>query len=234
MPNHSYSIDRNGLVDYEEVSEKSAGLRKDELDLIEQLRNKDEAAFTALLNRYHASLIRLALAHVSDHSVAEEVVQETWLAVIEGIDQFEGRSPLKTWIFKILTNKAKTRGVRESRHVSVSSLEVKDDNEEPAVDPSRFTTTGHWACYPESWDDDTPERCLLNKEGAAYLERAIQVLPRNLKEVLILRDVEGLSSKDVCSMLRVTEVNQRVLLHRARSRVRQALEDYVKTGLRPA
>jgi RNA polymerase sigma-70 factor (ECF subfamily) len=154
------------------------------------------------------------------------------------VKHFEGRSSLKAWIFRILTNKAKTRGVRESRHVSFSSLEVEDGTEEQAVDSLRFRTTGrwagYWACYPESWNDDTPERCLLNKEGAAYLERAIQVLPRNLREVLILRDVEGLSSKDVCSMLRVTEVNQRVILHRARSRVRQALEDYVKTGLRPA
>jgi RNA polymerase sigma-70 factor (ECF subfamily) len=205
--------------------------------LVERLKQGDEATFSTLIEQYHGSLIRLAMAHVSDHSVAEEVVQETWLAVVEGVKQFEGRSSLKTWIFRILTNKAKTRGVRESRHVSVSMMSAVDDHEEPAVDPSRFRKTGHWADYweqyPQSWDDDTPERCLLTKEGTTYLERAIQSLPGNLREVLVLRDVEGLSSKEVCSMLAVTEVNQRVLLHRARSRVRQALEEYVRNGIRP-
>lgn len=208
-----------------------------ELALVERLRNGDEAAFDSLLERYHGALIRLAMAHVSDHSVAEEVVQETWLAVLQGVKQFAGRSSLKTWIFRILTNKAKTRGVRESRHVSISMIGSEDDTEEPAVDPSRFRSTGHWVDYweryPQPWDDDTPERCLLTKEGTAYLEQAIQTLPGKLRELLILRDVEGLSSTEVCSMLAISEVNQRVLLHRARSRVRQALEQYVENGVRP-
>jgi RNA polymerase sigma-70 factor (ECF subfamily) len=217
--------------------EAGGNISEEDRELVQQLRQGNEAAFTSLLDRYHGSLIRLATAHVSDHSVAEEVVQETWLAVLEGIGQFQCRSSLKTWIFRILTNKAKTRGVRESRHVSVSILGADDDNDEAAVAPSRFRTTGHWADYweryPQSWDDDTPERCLLNKEGIDYLERAIQSLPVNLRKVLILRDVEGLSSKEVCGVLNITEVNQRVLLHRARSRVRQALEQYVTNGMRP-
>jgi len=211
----------------------------EELLLIERLRNGDEAAFTSLVERYHASLIRLAQAHVSDRSVAEEVVQETWMGVLEGLDRFEGRSSLKTWIFRIVTNKAKTRGVRESRHVCFSGAGALDEEaEEPTVDPSRFRTSGHWAdywaSYPQPWDEGTPEKLLLTKEGSAYLEQAIQALPSNLRQVLILRDVEGLSSKEACAMLQLSEANQRVLLHRARSRVRRALEQYLEEGIRPA
>ena len=237
IPYPSYSIDYNQQVDYEELSPKSADPRKEDLDLIEQLRNRNEAAFTTLLERYHASLTRLALAHVPDRSVAEEVVQETWLAVLEGIDRFESRSSLKTWIFKILTNKAKTRGVRERRHMSVSPLSLNDENDEPAVDPSRFRSTGHWAdywdAYPQQWVEESPEKELLTKECAAYLHQAIAQLPANLQQVLIMRDVEGLSSKHVRDMLFLSEANQRVLLHRARSRVRRALDQYMKGSIRP-
>jgi RNA polymerase sigma-70 factor (ECF subfamily) len=216
-----------------------SGMSGEELRLVDNLRRGDEHAFASLVDRYHSSLIRLALAHVPDRSIAEEVVQETWLAIIEGIQEFEGRSSLKTWIFRILTNKAKTRGVRESRHISVSPLGASEDEpDEPAVDPSRFRATGHWVDYWDSylqpWDEETPEKCFLTKEGAAYLEQAIAKLPPRLREILVLRDVEGVSSKDVCAMLVVSEANQRVLLHRARSKVRQALEDYVKGGMNPA
>jgi len=231
-------VDCNGHVDSEEASARLARLRKDELDVIDRLRNGDEAAFGALLDRYHPSLIRLALAHVSDRSVAEEVVQETWLAVLEGIDRFEGRSSLKTWIFRILENKAKRRGVRENRHISVSPLGLNDENDELAVDASQFRSTGHWANYwdasPQPWDEETPETRLLTKEGDAYLRQAIAQLPANLQRVLILRDVEGLSSTDVCDTLQISEANQRVLLHRARSRVRRALDQYMTEGIRPA
>ncbi|WP_447977477.1 RNA polymerase sigma factor [Candidatus Nitrospira bockiana] len=204
-------------------------------ELVERLRRGDEQAFAWMVDRYHGSLIRLARAHVADQSVAEEVVQETWLAVLEGLDRFEGRSSVKTWMFRVLTNKAKTRGVRESRHMSVSPLPAGDeDGDEPAVDPSRFRATGHWAdyweAYPAQWDDETPEKVFLTKEGTAYLEGAIAALPPNLRQVLVLRDVEGLSSKDVCDLLAITEGNQRVLLHRARSRVRRALERYLEGG----
>jgi len=211
----------------------------EELRLLARLRQGDEAAFVSLVDRHHNALLRLAMAYVSDHSVAEEVVQETWIGVMEGLDRFEGRSSLKTWIFRILTNKAKTRGVRESRHVSFSTLGTSDeDADEPAVDPSWFRTTGHWAgywtSYPQPWDEDTPEKLALSREGGAFLEQAIEALPPNLRQVLVLRDVEGLDPKDVCAMLEISEANQRVLLHRARSRVRRALEKYVEGGVRPA
>ena len=211
----------------------------EERRLLERLRQGDEAAFALLVDRHHNALLRLAMAYVSDHLVAEEVVQETWIGVMEGLDRFEGRSSLKTWIFRILTNKAKTRGVRESRHVSFSTVGASDDDaDDAAVDPSRFQTTGHWvgywASYPQPWDEDTPEKLALSKEGGVFLEKAIEALPPNLRQVLVLRDVEGLDSKDVCAMLAVSEANQRVLLHRARSRVRKALEKYVEGGVRPA
>jgi RNA polymerase sigma-70 factor, ECF subfamily len=239
MPNHAYSfIDRNTHVDYEEILAKGPDFRKDEPDLIAKLRNGDESAFEALVDRYHLSLIRLALAYVSDQSVAEEVVQDTWLAVLEGIKQFEGRSSLKTWIFKILTNRAKTRGVRERRHISVSPVDLNDEHEEPALEPSQFRSTGHWADYwdaqPQPWEEETPEKRLLTMESAAFLRQAIAQLPANLQQVLILRDVEGLSSKDVCAMLCLSEGNQRILLHRARSRVRRALDPYMTGGSRSA
>jgi len=230
-------VDFPTMSEVEQEPVRSASARMAEGPLLERLRNGDEAAFTSLLDRYHASLIRLALAHVSDHSVAEEVVQETWLAVLEGIDQFEGRSSLKTWIFKILTNKAKSRGVRESRHVSVSPLDLNDENDEPAVNPSQFRNTGYWTNYwnknPQPWDEETPEKGLLSKECAAYLQQAIAQLPANLQQVLIMRDVQGLRSNDVCDTMGISEANQRVLLHRARSRVRRALDQYMTGGIRP-
>ena len=200
--------------------------------LIRQLRAGDETAFTEMVNQYHGALIRLALAHVSDRSVAEEVVQDVWMAVLEGIDRFEGRSSLKTWVFSILTNKAKTRGVRERRSIVVSALSAEgEEGDDATVDPSRFRTSGHWKDYwidyPQSWDEGTPERHVLEKEGAGLLEQAIAALPSRLKQVLIMRDVEGLDSKEVCVLLSISEANQRVLLHRARGKVRQALETYL-------
>jgi RNA polymerase sigma-70 factor (ECF subfamily) len=204
-------------------------------EILARLRAGDEAAFTSLVNRYHSSLLRLAMVHVTDRSVAEEVVQEAWIGILEGLDRFEERSSLKTWMFRILSNKAKTRGVRESRHTTFTALAAPEDEaDEPAVDPSRFRSSGHWAgywtSYPQPWDDATPEKLFLSKEGAAYLEEAIQALPANLRHILILRDVEGAGAKEVCDMLGITEVNQRVMLHRARSRVRRALEQYVEGG----
>ena len=209
------------------------GALTEEAVLIQRLRAGDETAFTEMVNQYHGALIRLALAHVSDRSVAEEVVQDVWMAVLEGIDRFEGRSSLKTWVFSILTNKAKTRGVRESRSIAMSALSAEgEEGDDPTVDPSRFRTNGHWkdywTDYPQSWDEGTPERRLLEKEGAGLLEQAIAALPSRLKQVLIMRDVEGLDSKDVCVLLSISEANQRVLLHRARGKVRQAMETYLE------
>jgi len=211
----------------------------EEIGLLERLRQGDEAAFASLVDRHHGALLRLAMAYVSDRSIAEEVVQETWMGVLEGVDRFEGRSSLKTWIFRILTNKAKTRGVRESRHVSFSPLAASQENpEEPAVDPTRFQTTGHWAgywvSYPQPWDENTPEKLLLSQEGTTFLEQAIEALPGKLRQIIVMRDVEGLSSDEACNILGISETNQRVLLHRARSRVRKALEKYLEGGVRPA
>ncbi len=211
----------------------------EEIGMLERLRQGDEAAFASLVDRHHGALLRLAMAYVSDRSIAEEVVQETWMGVLEGVDRFEGRSSLKTWIFRILTNKAKTRGVRESRHVSFSPLAASEENpEEPAVDPTRFQTTGHWAgywvSYPQPWDENTPEKLLLSQEGTTFLEQAIEALPPKLRQIIVMRDVEGLSSDEACNILGISETNQRVLLHRARSRVRKTLEKYLEGGGRPA
>ncbi len=207
----------------------------DDAKLLQALRDGDEAAFAALVDRYHGPLLRLAMSFVPSEAVAEEVVQETWLAVLEGLKRFEGRSALKTWIYRILINQAKTRGIRESRSVPFSPLGAStEDADEPAVDPSRFRSTGYWADHwaepPGAWDDDTPEKLLLSKEGLAQIEKAIEALPPTQRQVITLRDVEGLSSEEVCNILAISETNQRVLLHRARSRVRRALERYLEGG----
>lgn len=208
---------------------------EDESRLINALRSGEEAAFASLLERYHAPLIRLAMTFVPNRDVAEEVVQQTWVAVIEGLDRFEGRSLLKTWIFRILMNQAKTRGVREARSVPFSQCGSGDgDSGEPPVDPDRFLTqgrfVGHWASPPQRWDDRTPEKVLLSKEGLGQIEQAIAALPPNQRQVILLRDVEGLPSDEVCNVLGLSETNQRVLLHRARSKVRGALERYLQGG----
>lgn len=201
---------------------------KDDRRLVEALRSGDEAAFASLLTRYHASLLRLAMAFVPSRAVAEEVVQETWLGVLQGIGGFEGRSSLKTWIFQILTNRAKSRGAREYRSVPFSPLENPPLSlEEPAVASAWFTSDGHWVNHPQRWDEDTPEKLLLSKEARMYIEKAIEALPPNQRKVITFRDVEGLSSEEVCNILELSETNQRVLLHRARSSVRRALERYL-------
>jgi RNA polymerase sigma-70 factor (ECF subfamily) len=196
--------------------------------LLAALRAGDEDAFATLVMRYHASLKRVARMYVSTDSVAEEVVQETWLAVLDGLDRFEGRSSLKTWLFHILTNKAKTRGVRERRTVPFTSLGPDDDGE-PSVPPERFqgagdTWPGHWATPPRPWED--PERRLASLEARERLRAAIGALPPVQQAVLTLRDVEGVPSEEVSELLDLTPGNQRVILHRARARVRAELERY--------
>ena len=195
--------------------------------LIAALRAGDEQAFATLVRRYHASLRRVARAYVSTDAVAEEVVQETWLAVVAGIERFEQRATLKTWLFHILTNKAKTRGVRERRTVPFASLAGADD--EPAVSPERFQRAGdawpgHWATPPRPWED--PERRLQSLEARERLREAIAALPAAQQAVLTLRDVEGLEADEVCALLDLSPGNQRVILHRARAKVRDALEQW--------
>jgi RNA polymerase sigma-70 factor, ECF subfamily len=203
-----------------------SALDRDDRSLCAALRRGDEAAFAALVREYHAPLRRLALGYVRRPAVADEVVQETWLGVLRGIDAFEGRSSLKTWIFRILVNTAKTKAEREGRTVPLSSLSGDDD---PSVDPSRFLDQqherwpGHWASPPARWDE-LPQEHLEGRETLAALARAIEALPQLQQRVIVLRDVEGWPSEEVCELLGLSEGNQRVLLHRARSKVRQALE----------
>jgi RNA polymerase sigma-70 factor, ECF subfamily len=204
----------------------------EDVRLIDGLRTGDEAAFVLLLDRYGASMLRLATTFVGSRAVAEEVVQETWLAVLQGIDRFEGRASLKTWLFRILTNRAKTRAEREGRTLPFSALaEASEEGEEPSVDPDRFFGPdhrfgGHWTEYPQRWDD-VPERRLLSRETRELIAAAIEQLPPVQQAVISLRDVKGWSSEEVCNALDLSETNQRVLLHRARTKVRRALEDYL-------
>jgi RNA polymerase sigma-70 factor, ECF subfamily len=201
----------------------------DDSRLVEALRDRDERAFEQLTREYNASLLRVAQIYVTSRAVAEEVVQETWLGVLKGIERFEARSSLKTWIFRILTNIAKTRAQREGRTLPFSALERPGAVPEPAVDPERFLPPeherwpGHWSAKPEPW----PEDRLLAAEARTVVEEAIEGLPPAQRAVISLRDIEGWSSEETCNALGVTETNQRVLLHRARSKVRRALENYV-------
>jgi RNA polymerase sigma-70 factor, ECF subfamily len=197
--------------------------------LIQGLRRGDETAFAELIDAYSPSLLRVAIAYTGIRSVAEEVVQETWLGVLKGLDRFEGRSSLKTWIFRILTNTATTRGARERRTVPFSSLEAEGDAE-PSVDPDRFrgprgAFPGHWNGYPADWGA-LPEEKLLGRETLDVVKAAIERLPPAQRTVITLRDVEGWPAEEVCQALGVSDGNQRVLLHRARSKVRTALEGY--------
>ncbi len=201
----------------------------DDARLVKALRARDERAFEELMRMYNASLLRVAQIYVASRAVAEEVVQETWIGVFNGIDRFETRSSLKTWIFRILTNIAKTRGQREGRTVPFSALERPDAVPEAAVDSDRFLPPdherwpGHWASKPEPW----PEERLLAAETRELVDRAIEQLPPAQRAVISRRDLEGWSSEETRNALGVSETNQRVLLHRARSKVRQALEDYL-------
>ena len=199
----------------------------DEEAIVAALRRGDEAAFAELLGRYHATMLRVARGYVATKEAAEDVVQETWLGVIRGIDAFEQRSSLKTWIFRILVNRARTRGEREARTQPFSSLGV--DDLEPAVDPERFNPTGRWAGF---WSvapskHAIPEQRVLANEAGALLLAAIEALPPQQQIVISLRDIQGLDAVEVCDLLGVSEVNQRVLLHRARAKVRTALESYL-------
>jgi RNA polymerase sigma-70 factor (ECF subfamily) len=194
----------------------------DDAALVARLRAGDEAAFRDLVSSMHRSLTRLALACVASQAAAEEVVQETWLAVVGQIDGFEGRSTLRTWVAAILVNRAKTRGTRDKRSIPFSSI-AKEDLD--PVEPERFTAAGFWSPPPGRWDDG-PESLALRKEACEAIERELATLPETQRTVVTLRDLEGWTSEEVCNVLRITETNQRVLLHRGRQRLRLALERY--------
>ena len=225
---YTESIGHNPSLSPKSQTVKPSGLAKAEGQLIARLRLGDEGAFDELVNQHHGALIRMAMGYVADREVAEEVVQDTWMAVIESLNRFEGRSSLRTWVCGILIHKAKDRGVREKRHTTFSAFESYDDDNDEAVDPSRFQQSGewagHWAFPPQPWDDQTPEKLLASKQAVDCMQRAIEALPITLKEVLILRDVEGVEAKEVCELLKITETNLYVRLHRARERVRAAVE----------
>jgi RNA polymerase sigma-70 factor (ECF subfamily) len=204
---------------------------EEDLRLVERLRAGDESAFMMLVERYRPAMLRIARMYVSTAAVAEEVVQDAWVGVLRGLDGFQGRSSLRTWIFRILVNTAKTRGQREARSVPFSSVWAPDPEAEPAVELDRFLGgdarwPGHWASPPETWRT-VPEERLLAKETLARVAAAIEALPPNQREVIRLRDVLGWTSGEVCNALDVSETNQRVLLHRARAKVRRALESYL-------
>lgn len=200
--------------------------------LVARLRAGEQKAFDELVDKHHGALVRMARGYVADCEVAEEVVQDTWMAVIENLSRFEGRSALRTWIFGILIHKAKDRGVREKRHTTFSTFESCEDDNEAAVDPSCFQQKGKWAGQwifpPLPWDDQTPEKLLASQQAINAMNSAIDVLPRTLKEVLILRDIEGMDIKEACALLNITETNLYVRLHRARERVRKAVEAYLQ------
>jgi RNA polymerase sigma-70 factor (ECF subfamily) len=199
-----------------------------EAALLERLRAGDESAFNGLVAGLYGTMCAVARTYVKDRAVAEEVVQETWLGVINGLDRFEGRSSLKTWILSILINQAKTRGTREARTIPFASLAPEDDT--PAVDPERFRGpheqyTGGWRAFPANWK--AADQLVQDRETIRVVMRAIAELPLTQQTVIRMRDVEGYSAEEVCATLGVSEANQRVLLHRARSRVRSALERHI-------
>jgi RNA polymerase sigma-70 factor (ECF subfamily) len=202
----------------------------DDMRVLDALKKGDEAVFMELVERHRAAMLQVALSYTPSGAVAEEVVQETWLAVLEGLDRFEGRSSLKTWIFRILMNIAKRHGGREGRSVGLSTVGLEDDAPATGVELTRFHDQaglhpGDWRSYPSSWQD-IPEERLVSRETMAEVRRAIESLPVTQRQVITLRDVNGMTADEACNVLNVSEVNQRVLLHRARSKVRSALERY--------
>ena len=192
---------------------------RDERELVARLRAGDERAVIDVVERYQGPMMRLATAYVPSQSVAEEVVQDTWLGMLRGLDRFQERSSLKTWLFTILVNRARTTGQRERRATPLGDTE-------PSIDRNRFADDGHWSQPPVPWTDEIDDQ-LAAAATMKFVRAAIDELPDGQREVVLLRDVEGLSGPEVCEVLGLTEANQRVLLHRGRSHIRQALETMV-------
>ena len=198
-----------------------------EMELVRALRDGEEAAFVQLVDSFGASMQRVAALYVRDRAIVQEVVQDTWVALLGGIDRFEGRSSLRTWLFSILVNIAKTRGVRESRSVPFAAIADDNDSDQVSVPSDRFLAegsawVGHWASAPPEWN--LPLERLLSSEVRHVIAVAIEELPDMQRRVVSLRDVEGWSSEEVCNVLELSETNQRVLLHRARSKLRDAID----------
>jgi len=207
---------------------------EDERALIEALRRRDEAAFAELVGRYSGPMLRLARSYARSSAVAEEIVQDAWLGVVQGIERFEARSSFKTWLFRILVNRARTRAEREGRTIPFSAVGIGDPNDpgEAAVPRERFRRADdpvapfHWGAPPRSWGE-SPDARLLAQETLDIVAQAIAALPPAQREVVTLRDVEGWTSEEVCNVLDISDTNQRVLLHRGRSKVRAALEQHL-------
>jgi RNA polymerase sigma-70 factor, ECF subfamily len=212
--------------------QSGGGTQDDDVALLGALRRRDEAAFCELLDRYGAAMLNFALTHTRDRGVAEDAVQDTWLAVFRGIAAFEGRCSLRTWLFRILLNRLRTRVEREHRMVAFSELA---DTGEPAMDPECFLGPDHprwpwhWKVPPKDWGP-SPEDALLTHEVRARVADAIEQLPVQQRQVITLRDVDGWTANEVCELLQLSEANQRVLLHRARARVRRSLASYFEEG----
>jgi RNA polymerase sigma-70 factor (ECF subfamily) len=205
--------------------------KEQDAELASRVLEGDEAAFCALVERLGPGMLRVATSLLGDRGAAEEVVQETWEAALAGLARFEERSSLKTWLFRILVNRARTRRTRDARAVPFSSMEDATQEDSPAVDPSRFLRNGHWGNdTPRAWESDTPERLILLRESRKAIEAALAGLPPAQRAVVTMRDVEGFSSEEVCEALQISEANQRVLLHRGRSKLRAALESLVKAS----
>lgn len=207
----------------------STGALRADRDEVAALRNRDQGTFRSLVRRLHPTMVRVARSYVSSGEVAEEVAQDTWVAVLEEVDRFEGRSSLRTWILRILVNQAKTRGVREKRTTPFSALAIRHEMTGSAVPEDLFFESGHrwaghWATAVPSWD--LPEERLLSAELGSVLRDAVDQLPRGQRAVVALRDGLGLSAGEVCTLLELSETNQRVLLHRGRARVREAVAEY--------
>jgi len=200
-----------------------------EPEIVQRLVQGDERLFTCVVERYHRVMLGVAGHFTANRALAEEIVQETWMAVITGLPRFEGRSSLKGWIFAILANRSRTRASREARTLPTSAMGDRDNPEArlDAVDAARFDGRGMWAQPPRPWEADTPEAVVGNAELLDLVQRAIEELPPRQRAVLVLRDVEHLDSEEACKLLDLSEGNQRVLLHRARSAVRTALESHL-------
>jgi RNA polymerase sigma-70 factor, ECF subfamily len=214
------------------TAEADSTVTRDDTELLAAVREVDETAFVALVERYHASLQRLARMYV-EASAVDDVVQDTWIGVLHGLASFEGRASFKTWLFRILVNRARTRAVRSARTIPISAfVQVETESQEYAVDPARFRPAddrypGHWLPLLKPSAEEMPEERLLAGELDTVVRTALEALPPAQAQVVRLRDVEGMPSEHVCQLLNLTEGNQRVLLHRGRSKMRSALEGYM-------
>jgi RNA polymerase sigma-70 factor (ECF subfamily) len=202
----------------------------DNPDFLARLRGGDSRAYNQLVRRYHGTLVGVATSVIGSRAQAEEVVQDTWIAVLNGVGAFEGRSSLSTWLFSIVLNRARTRVAREGRLVGLPAVLDGSQGQERAVPTSEFTADGHWITAPSLWDELDPERVVAGRQLWEHVLEVIERLPAGQKTVLVMRDMEGQSAEDACEMLGISPENQRVLLHRARGRVRKAIDELVGAG----